>query len=219
MDFKALVKFLSSLKKNNNKEWFDKNRKEYEVLRKDWIGFVGGLIKSVGAFDKDVMELDPKKCIFRINRDIRFSADKSPYKTNFGASLSKSGEKMDFCGYYLHVQPGEVFLAGGSYMPMPEQLQRIRQEIDYNLDEFKKIVSDKNFKKQFGQLSGDKLQRPPKGYDAENPAVEFLKHKGFLAYQKFDEKKLYEKDFEKYCSQVFKAMLPLNEFLNRAVRD
>ena len=217
MDIQALLKFLSSLHKNNNKDWFDAHRKEYESLRADWILFVGKLINQTAQFDSEIADLEPKKCIFRINRDIRFSANKSPYKNNFGVNLSKGGKATDFSGYYLHLQPGLCFIAGGAYQPEPNRLAAIRQEIDYNFDEFKGIVGHKDFKKQFGTLTGDKLQRPPKGYDAENPAIEFIKHKGFLAYQAIPDKELNEKQLLTYCLNTFKAMKPLNDFINRAI--
>jgi uncharacterized protein (TIGR02453 family) len=217
MEFKPLLDFLKKLQKNNDKEWFDAHKKEYDGLRKEWLAYVSQLIKSTASFDPDIAPLEAKNCIFRINRDVRFSLDKSPYKNNFGMSLSKGGKKTEFCGYYLHIQPGECFVAGGAYSPMPDKLAAIRQEVDYNLDEFQKIVSAKDFKAQFGVLSGDKLSRPPKGYDAENPAVEFLKHKSFLAYKKITEKDLQDKGFEKDLLKTFKTMKSLNDFLNRAI--
>jgi uncharacterized protein (TIGR02453 family) len=216
MDFKSLLSFLSRLAKNNNKEWFDANKKEYESLRKEWIDFAGQMISKVGAFDPAVAELDPKKCIFRINRDIRFSNDKSPYKNNFGLSLNPGGKNEDFCGYYLHIQPGNCFIAGGAYMPEPAKLAAIRQEIDYNFSAFKKIVLAKDFTNTFGALSGDKLVRPPKGYDAENPAIEFLKHKGFIAEQKVSDKDVNSPDFSKMLVKSFKTMKPLIDFMNEA---
>jgi uncharacterized protein (TIGR02453 family) len=214
MDFKSLLNFLSRLSKNNNKDWFDANKKEYETLRKEWILFVGDCISRVGSFDPAMEALDPKKCIFRINRDIRFSADKSPYKSNFGMSLSPGGKNEDFCGYYLHIQPGNSFIAGGAYMPSPAHLAAIRQEIDYNFTAFEKIVSNKNFKAVFGALSGDKLVRPPKGYDAENPAIEYLKHKGFIAQQKITDKELCDPGFMNSFIKSTKTMKPLIDFLN-----
>lgn len=217
MNYKALLDYLKRLEKNNNKEWFDTNKKEYESLRKEWVECIGGLIADIGAFDADILGLEPKSCIFRINRDVRFSADKSPYKTNFGASMSKGGKKLEFCGYYFQVRPNDVFIAGGCYMPASDKLANIRQEIDYNLDEFRAIINHKEYKKQFGALSGETLSRPPKGYEADNPAVEYLKHKSFLSFKKLDDSALFEKNFEKEIIKTFKAMKPLNDFLNRAI--
>jgi uncharacterized protein (TIGR02453 family) len=217
MEIQSLLQFLTNLQENNHKDWFDLHKKEYDQLRGDWIQLAAIIIKQTADFDEDVLDLDPKKCIFRINRDVRFSKNKAPYKNNFGISLSKGGKNTDFCGYYIHLQPGESFIAGGSYQPMPDKLAAIRQEIDYNLEEFKSIISHKEFVKHFGKLSGDKLQRPPKGYDAENPAIEYIKHKGFLAFLKIEDKNLTEKELLKHCLSAFKAMKPLNDFLNRAI--
>lgn len=216
MDFKPLLSFLSQLAKNNNKEWFDAHKKEYETLRKEWISFVGESITAVSAFDPAIASLDPKKCIFRINRDIRFSSDKSPYKNNFGMSLNPGGKNEDFCGYYLHIQPGNCFIAGGAYMPAPERLAAIRQEIDYNFPAFQKIVTSKPFTARFGALSGEKLVRPPKGYDAENPAVAFLKHKGFIVEHKVSDKEICDPAFMKMFIQSAQTMKPLLDFLNEA---
>jgi uncharacterized protein (TIGR02453 family) len=217
MEIQSLSKFLTALQQNNSKEWFDQNRTTYDKLRLEWIDLAAKIIEQTAIFDPEIAELDPKKCIFRINRDVRFSANKNPYKNNFGISLSKGGKAADFCGYYIHFQPGESFIAGGSYQPMPDKLAAIRQEIDYNFDEFNKILKHKDFIKHFGTLTGDKLQRPPKGYDAENPAIEYIKHKGFLAYLKIDDNNLTEKELLKNCEKAFKAMKPLNDFLNRAI--
>ena len=217
MEIQSLIQFLTNLQENNHKDWFDLNRIQYDQLRADWIQLAANIIKQTADFDDDVLELDPKKCIFRINRDVRFSKNKAPYKNNFGISLSKGGKNTDFCGYYIHLQPGESFIAGGSYQPMPDKLAAIRQEIDYNLDEFKSIIEHKEFVKYFGTLTGDKLQRPPKGYDADNPAIEYIKHKGFLAFLKIEDKNLTEKELLKHCLSAFKAMKPLNDFLNRAI--
>jgi uncharacterized protein (TIGR02453 family) len=217
MEIQSLLAFLEKLQNNNHKDWFDANKKEYDKLRADWIQLAANIIEQTSKFDTDVSELDPKKCIFRINRDVRFSKNKDPYKNNFGISLSKGGKTTDFCGYYIHLQPGESFIAGGSYQPMPDKLAAIRQEIDYNFEEFKSIIEHKEFVKHFGTLTGDKLQRPPKGYEIDNPAIEYIKHKGFLAFLKIPDKNLTEKELLKQCDSAFKAMKPLNDFLNRAI--
>jgi uncharacterized protein (TIGR02453 family) len=216
MDFTALLSYLKKLKQNNHKEWFDANKKEYEKLKQQWLEFIGDVIRLLAEKNKALEGLDPKKCVFRINRDIRFSKDKSPYKTNFGASISLTGNKNDFCGYYIHIEPSGCFLAGGVYMPSADVLNAIRQEIDYNFDEFESLLSKNSFKKYFKKLTGDKLVRPPKGYDASHPAIEYLKHKNFLMEFPLTDKQLSEKEFSKVCSNVFEAMTPVIDFLNRA---
>ena len=217
MDIKNIIAFLNKLEKNNNKEWFDLNRKEYEALRAEWIKYIADLIKKIGQFDRDILTLDAKASIFRINRDIRFSKNKSPYKTNFGASLNKGGKKSPFAGYYFHVDPNEVFIAGGAYMPEVNNLSAIRQEIDYHFKEFDAIVNDKISKNYFGGLGGETLSRPPKGYGFDNEAIEYIKHKSFVFIRKFSVQTLDAKNFENELINTMKAIKPLNDFINRAI--
>lgn len=212
------LKFLSALNKNNNKEWFEKNRKTYEAVREDFIGIVSAIINNVSAFDPSIAQQDARKCLFRINRDIRFSKNKVPYKNNIGAFISKGGKNTPLAGYYMHIQPGEIFIAGGIWMPEAPILAKIRQEVDYNFSEFKNIVESKPFKKTYGMLDMEgKLSRPPKNYDPENPAIEYLKLKSFVAVAKVDEATLSKGNYVKKVSSSFKTLYPLISFLNRAV--
>lgn len=217
MDFKDLFAFLKDLRNNNNKEWFDAHKKEYEALRKQWLEFIGDMIRLVGRFDPDILLLEPKNCVFRINRDVRFSNNKDPYKTNFSMVLQKKGKKSQSGGYYLHIEPGNCFVAGGAWQPMADKLAAIRQEIDYNEKEFRKIVTAKAFVAHFGKLGGEVLQRPPKGYGMENPAIDFLKHKSFITECKLSDKEVLAAGFDKAVAERFKAMKPMNDFLNRAI--
>jgi uncharacterized protein (TIGR02453 family) len=212
------LKFLGSLKKNNNRDWFEKHRPAYETAKTDVQKFVDELIKELIKFDKAFIGLEGKKCMFRINRDVRFSKDKSPYKTNFGASISPGGKKSDLPGFYIHIDPSSAFLAGGVWMPEPDKLNAIRQEIDYNFKEFQKIVNDKNFKKHFGELSKEeKLVNVPKGYSKESPAAEFLKLKSFIVSKKIDAKEITSKTFIRKCAETCKAMHAFHLFLRRAM--
>ncbi|HUM47027.1 MAG TPA: DUF2461 domain-containing protein [Chitinophagales bacterium] len=212
------LKFLSALKKNNNKEWFEKNRPLYETIRNDYILVVADVLNEISRFDPSVSQLDPKKCLFRINRDIRFSTNKAPYKTNIGAYISKGGKNSPAGGYYMHVQPGDCFVGGGIWMPEAEQLAKIRQEIDYNFGDFKKIIESKSFRKTFGPLdSENKLARPPKDYSIENPAIEYLKLKSFVAGAKLTDEEVLSKNYVKKLASIFKEMNPFISFLNRAV--
>lgn len=212
----AIFKFLNKLNKNNNKEWFDTNRPHYLELKQEYIGVVGKIIQQSSAFDPMLKDVDASKAIFRINRDVRFSKNKDPYKTNFGASINPGGKKSMIAGYYVHIEPGKSFLAAGTYMPEAPYLSAIRQEIDYNLEEFKKIVSAKDFKKEFKSLSAeDALKTVPKGYDKENPALEFLKMKHFIVVKDLTDKEVMSKDFIKNTTKTFKATLPLISFLRR----
>ena len=214
----ATIKFLKDLKKNNNKEWFDKNRKLYETAKADYIEFVTLLLNELKKKDSTLEALEAKKCMFRINRDVRFSKDKSPYKTNMGAGFNKGGKMVQLAGYYFHCEPGQCFVGGGLWMPMAPDLKKVRQEIDYNFDELKKIIANKEFIAQFGQLEKtDMLSRPPKGYEVTNPAIEFLKLKSYTASQKIDEKLFTEVDFSKKIAQKLITLKPMNDFLRRAL--
>lgn len=210
--------YLKKLKRNNNKEWFDAHRGEYEEARAEFTALIAQVITGIGKFDKGIAPLEAKKCLFRINRDIRFSNDKTPYKTNFAADMSPGGKSSSGPGYYLSAKPGEYYLAGGSYMPEPAQLASIRQEIDYNFKDFKKILSHKDFKKYFGGISDEgRLVNPPKGYDQDNPAVEILKNKHFIVYHEVPEKIALSPRFGSYAVAVFRAMHPFIQFLRRAL--
>jgi uncharacterized protein (TIGR02453 family) len=214
----ATLDFLVKLKKNNNKEWFDKNRAVYEIAKTDFREFVQETIQAISGFDKSIQHLEAKNCVFRINRDIRFSNNKTPYKTNIGAAISPGGKKSFSAGYYLHIEPGNAsFLAGGMWQPPAPQLNAIRQEIDYNTAEFKKILQHKDFKKFFKELSSeDKVKTAPKGYEKTHPEIELLKNKSFIVVHSLTDKEVVSKNFLKHVSEGFKAMYPLNTFLRRA---
>ena len=161
------IQFLKALKKHNNKTWFDAHREEYEAARKDFAGLIQQVIDQHGKKDAGIRNLVAKDCLFRINRDIRFSKDKTPYKTNFGASINTAGKKgINSAGYYFHLEPGQSFVGGGIWMPDAAALQQVRQEIDYNLADFKKIIQAKKFRDVYGAFSEDReyvLTRVPKG--------------------------------------------------------
>jgi uncharacterized protein (TIGR02453 family) len=210
--------FIADLKRNNNKDWFEANRKRYDAARKNQLEVVSQLLQSMGKWEDAFNSLEPKSCIFRINRDIRFSQDKSPYKSSLSIILAPNGKNGKKGGYYFHVEPGAAFLAGGMWAPEAPVLKAIRQEIDYNLSEFEGIINAPSFKKYFNGLDNeDKLQRPPKDYTPDNPAIEWLKHKHFIASHKLSDKQLISKDLVKTVTEVYKAMQPLNAFLDRVL--
>ena len=215
------LQFLSELKENNNKPWFDTNRKTYETAKKNFAEVVQELIKSIEKFDKSIEEaqLEVKNCTFRINRDVRFSKNKDPYKTNLGASFSKGGKKAHSAGYYLQIDPNQCFLAGGIWMPEPDDLKKIRVEIDYNFDEFKNILNAEAFKNTFpnGLDREAATVRPPKGYDETNPAIELIKLKSFTTSSAIDSKEILKPNFTDTVLAGFKAMQPYIAFLNRAI--
>lgn len=218
---KDTISFLRNLKKNNRKEWFDENRKTYEKARADFSEFINNLIAETAKFDPEIAHLTAKDCLFRINRDIRFSKDKSPYKTNFGASINKGGRKSTLAGYYFHLEPGgNSFIGGGVYMPMPPELKMIRQEIDYNYAEFTKLLTNKTFRKIYDDLDKSaefSLSTTPKGYEKDNPAIEYLRLKSFIADKTVTDEDLTSKSLLKNTVDAFKALHPLLLFLNRSV--
>ena len=217
----STLKFLKDLKKNNNKPWFDKNRKAYENAKADFAGFIQQVIDLFGKKDPSIKNLLAKDCMFRINRDIRFSKDKSPYKTNFGASINKGGKKAwDSAGYYFHLEPGGCFTGGGIYMPPPDALKKVRQEIDYNFSNFKKLLSSKKFKSMYGDLSKSDefiLSRVPKGYEADNPAADYLRLKSYIAMIDVKDTDLTSKNLVKKTVSAFEALQPVIEFINNSV--
>lgn len=213
------LQFLKDLKKNNNKPWFEANRKRYEAAKEDFSSLTESIIKESTVFDKTISDLKSRDCTFRINRDVRFSKDKTPYKTNMAASFNKGGKKAMVAGYYFHCEPGQSFAGGGFYVPMPPELAKIRQEIDYNLDEWTAIINHKNFKKHFtlGIESTGKLVRPPKGYDDNNPAIAYLKMKDFIVTKAYTDDELLKKNLITEIAKTFEAMKPFVDFINNAV--
>ena len=216
----STLNFLKDLKKNNNKPWFDAHRKQYEAAKDDFGCFIQKIIDSHGKKDKSIANLKAKDCTFRINRDVRFSKDKSPYKDNMGGYMSRGGKKSPFAGYYFHCEPGRCFMGGGLWMPMPPELSKVRQEIDYNFADFKKIIGSKKFKTIYGDLSRSDeyvLTRVPKGYDADNPAADYLKLKSFVALAPLKESDVTSKDLLKKTTAAFEALQPLINFLNESI--
>ncbi len=218
MNVSFILDFLEELSDNNSKEWMDANKSRYLQAREAFITLVNELLDDIKQFDPDIAPLAAKDCIFRINRDIRFSKNKDPYKNNFGASISEGGKKSASAGYYLHIQPGnESFIGGGLYMPPGEHLKKVRQEIDYNAPELLKVVSDQGFKKSFGVVQGEKLARAPKGYDPAHPNIEFLKLKSYVVLHKLSDEDLKSPRLRQNLAEHCHVMKPFLDFLNVAV--
>ncbi len=216
---KETLDFLKKLAKNNNREWFQANKKAFDAAQDNMTAFAGYLIGEIGKFDGEVANLDPKACVFRIYRDVRFSKDKSPYKVNLGAYISPGGRKSMQPGYYFHVQPNASFIAGGKHLPDGGECLKIRNAIAKNTAEFLKIVEKKSFRDAFGQMSGDKLKSAPKGFDPEHQAVEYLKLKEFMAFTELhDDKFLTSAEFPKHLVKTIKEMYPLVAFLRKALK-
>ena len=206
--------FLKDLHKNNNREWFNENKDRYRAAHTNVADFVEVLIEEIGKFDEEILKIDAKKTLFRIYRDVRFSKDKSPYKTNFGAGLGM-GKSNRISGYYLHIEPGKSFLAGGVYQPEPSVLKEIRKEISMNAKEFQEILEQDDFRNNFRGLSVEqKLQRVPAGFEKDDPMAEFLKLKNFIVVHPVSNEALMKKDAAKNFAQIFKSIKPLNDFLS-----
>ncbi len=212
------ISFLSELAGNNNKPWFDDNRDRYATAKEDFEVLVGNLLKSAEELDPAFEGQKAKDCIFRIFRDVRFGKDKTPYKPNFGAFFSKGGRKFPGAGYYMHLEPGgKSFAGGGLWMPESPLLKAIRQEVDYNFEEFKGIIEEKKFKKMFPKISGEQVKTIPQGYTYDNPAIEYLKMKSFTVIHNITDEQIASKNLEKIVMDIFTTMKPFVDFLNRGV--
>lgn len=217
---KESLQFLDDLKKNNNREWFQDNKKRYEVFKKDYHQLVSDFLDVMKPLDPSLELLEIKDCTFRINRDIRFSKDKSPYKSHLGVWMSAGAKGANRSGYYVHIEKGGSFIAGGFYSPDAEELKKVRKEIAFFYDDLQEILNDKNFKKEFESLDvneNNSLKSMPRGYEKDHPAIEFLKLKSFTASQTYDISEVTKKDFVKKMSEKLITLKPLNDFINRAL--
>ena len=214
---KSILSFLRLLEQNNNREWFHANKGLYDTAKADFEIFINQLIPSIAKFDPSVKFISGKDCIFRIFRDVRFAKNKSPYKTNFGAFICKGGRKSHGPGYYLHVQTGECFLAGGIWMPDPDLLKKIRQEIYYNIKEFKEILEDAKFRKYFKGIDDyDRQKLAPREFPKDFPDMELLKNKSFTVSYQADDKQMESESLEEFALKVYQSLLKYNQFLARA---
>lgn len=210
------LNFLSELEKNNNKPWFDAHKADYEKARENFLELIEWLLANIGTDSIFLKEQKAKDCMFRLFRDVRFSKDKTPYKTHFGAFLSRGGRKFEGAGFYLHLSPnGKTFAGGGLWHPGPALLKEVRQEIDYGFDEFQAIINNKDFKKYFRSIEGESLKKLPKGYEEDNPAISFLKMKSFTAGHSFSDAEVLDRNFPSECIKIFSALDALVKFLNR----
>jgi len=214
---KKSLSFIRNLKKNNNKEWFHSNRAAYDEARGEFLAFVDTLVSEIGLFDPDMGPVDPRKTLFRINRDIRFSKDKSPYKTNFGAFIIKGGKKTGNAGYYFHLDPEGTFTGGGVYHPEAEILKKVRKEIYGNPEEFRDIIMEKTFRGYFGELYDDQLKTAPKGYPKDFEFIDLLKYKSYIVSRSFDEKMVMGDGLLRETLTAFQLMHPMIRFINYAL--
>lgn len=212
-----VLHFLSELKANNHKEWFDQNRETYQECRKKILFLTELLIHEVGKFDPEIGAQDPKNCVFRIFRDVRFSNDKTPYKTNMGTYIAKGGRKSVSAGYYLHIEPGSSFVGGGAYSPPADALKAFRTEIFDHPDEFKRLINAESFKKLYPELYNDQLKTAPKGFQKDFPDIDLLKYKSYAFGSTISDSVVASDVFVEKIVYSMKVLHPVNRFLNNAI--
>jgi uncharacterized protein (TIGR02453 family) len=214
---KSTLEFLADLKQNNYREWFQKNRKRYEDARDNFESFVQLIIDNVSVFDPILKGLEVKSCTYRINRDIRFSPDKTLYKSHLGAFIVRGGKNNGnrLAGYYIHVEPGgNSMVAGGAYIPPAPWLNAIREKIDDQGEKLVKILNNKELRSVFGEIEGEKLKSAPRGFPKDHPYIEYLKLKSFLISKLFTDKEVTNKEWFGMVLEACRIMKPLNDFLN-----
>ncbi len=218
MDLQFTLDFLSDLATHNNKEWMDDNRKQYQEAKNQVIELVAEVLAKISQFDSGMEGIDARKTLFRINRDIRFSKNKDPYKTNFGASLVEGGRKSGNPGYYLHIMPDNNFVGGGIYQPDPGTLQKVRQEIDYNGTKLREIIEEKTFRKIYDQPhDADRLKTAPKGYPKDHPDLDLLQLKHYVFMNQVEQKEVIKDSFVDRTVEAYKVIHPFNQFLKEAI--
>lgn len=206
---KDVLSFFNRLKKNNNRDWFNEHKKEFKALETDVKGFYNAINNNLNVHD----EIDRVK-VFRIYRDVRFSKDKTPYKTHFGGSFHRKKPELRG-GYYLHIAPNdESFLATGFWEPNKDDLFRIRKEIELDDSELRDIINDKKFKSVWGEFVGDELKTAPKGFDKEHPAIDLLRKKQFIFTKKYTDKEITSNGFLKEVDDSFKAVRPYFDYMS-----
>ena len=211
--------FLLDLEQNNNRDWFQQNKKRYDVALKNVQEFVNQTIAGISAFDASVSSQNAKDCIFRIYRDIRFSHDKMPYKTHFGAFITPNGKKSGNSGYYIHIQHNASFVVGGLWAPEPPVLKRIREEIYYAPEELVGILEDKTFKSTFGELINEgNLKKPPKNYPVDFEYIKLLQYRHFCAEKAVSNTEVTAENFLKKCLQILEISAPLVKYMNKVLR-
>lgn len=209
----STLEFLQELAENNNREWFTEHRKRYDAAKKEMEALVKDLIKGIGEFE-NLPNTEPKDCLFRINRDIRFSKDKAPYKQWLSAAVGPGGRHSGRIDFYVHIQPGESFLGAGMWNPTPKQLAKFRQEIDFNPEALKSIIEAPEFKAYFPEAWGESLQRMPKGYPENHPDIALLKRKQLFFMHKYTDAEVTSPNFAKEIVNGCRLIKPYCDFLN-----
>lgn len=219
MNVPVIFQFLKDLSENNNREWFQEHRAEYEVVREEFEKLLAAAITRISMFDESIRSVQPKDCTYRIYRDTRFSADKTPYKTHLGGYINAKGKKSDHCGYYIHLEPGNCMLAGGSYCPPPNILKALRQSIYENIDEYVSIVEDPSFKQYFPVIGESFLKTAPKGFPKDFKRIDYLKCKDFTCAYKVDDSFFMDANWLDKMEEVFVQLKRFSDFTNFTIDD
>ena len=206
------LNFLREIGKNNHKPWFEANKPRYEAAKENVLGFMHGLLDEIRKIEP-IYEKDLRKYVDRIYRDVRFSKDKSPYKTSMSSLIERAPDYKK-CPFYIHIQPEGSFIGGGVWQPEPDLLRKVRQEIDYNSSEFNAIINKPSFAKMFGKLSGDALKRPPAGYEATHPNIELIKLKQYIVSRNFDNETVCSEHFLGELVATYTEALPFFAFFD-----
>lgn len=208
----STLKFLQDLSKNNDRDWFNSHKEEYLLGYDNMCNFVGQLLIEMNKHDQ--LENDSaKKCLYRIYNDVRFSKDKSPFKTRFGVGFRRA-TKFKRGGYYLNISPGNSYLACGFFNPNAEDLKRIRQDIEYNFEEWNTILNSKDIQLNFGELTGNKVLTAPRGFNIEHEAIELIRHKQFILRHNFSDKEVISADFLKIVNETFQSVRPFFDLMS-----
>jgi len=219
MHLKLVLPFLRDLSKNNDKEWFAANKSRYQAAKTEFETFIASMIDSLRRVDPTLGPVAAKDCTFRIFRDVRFSKDPSPYKTNFGAYIAQGGRKSPLAGYYIHVESDKSFVGGGIYMPEPAVLKTIRTAIFEQPETLKLIINQAQFKTHFSTLYGEKLKLAPKGFPKDFPDVDLLQYKHYAVAKNVGDDFWEHPEVVETLTEIFKAQMPFNHFLNGCIAD
>ena len=211
----ATIVFLKNLKENNNKDWFDTNKSEYQKQLESMVSFADGLLEKLSIHDV-IETASGKKSLHRIYRDTRFSKEKIPYKNNWSGGFSRATKERRG-GYYFHIEPGNTFVAGGFFGPNAEDLKRVRDEISRDSSELRAILKSKEFKNTFGSLQGEQLKTTPKGFNADDKAIDLLRFKQFILVKKFTDKEVLAPKFTDEVNLAFKNMRPFFDYMSEVL--
>lgn len=214
---REIYDFLKALSENNNKAWFEQNKSRYEKTRLKFLHITEVLIHEIRSFDRTIPFLDPKKCMFRIYRDVRFSKDKSPFKTNYGSYIAREGRSGGNVGYYFQIAPGNSFLGAGIFMPDPDKLRAIRTEIYEHPLDFLEVIEDSAFNNRFKLYDEDKLKTSPKGFPKDFEHIGLLQYKSYSPYLEIPDEQLFSPDIIDTVVEHFRLLLPFNQFLYHAI--